>query len=474
MRRLSPKAAVCKKKSGQITVYLALVFLVFTGLYLVCLQSVKDKLQRFWAEQAVEAGLFSLFSEYEPHLLAQYDLFYLDTSFGSGTEKKEEICSHLWHFVNQNIIRSSGDGLYGLELSGVNADTFVRATDDKGAVLYHQAIQVMKDKSGFSLAEDWFLQDVIKENIEEQSVRFEKDCAAYEGKVVDYAGEEDELSEEAEGFDGFWKGFTLSYAVSKADALSEKAINLQRAPSKRELSAGFGMADGTEDDLLQKQWFISYLCEYLTQAQERLEEPREDGYLDYQLEYIIVGEDSDKKNLDQTLQKLLLVREGINYLYLLTHPEMYETAEKLAKVLGGLTGSTALLESLKHLILLGWAYGESVVEVRQLLSGDELAVVKTKEDWQVPLSGLLKLMKKLDSYDTQKKKQEGITYEMYLRMFLSFQSAETLAMRAIDMIEGELRKLEGCEQIHMDHCIEQLTTQVWIQELYLERTYQYE
>ena len=100
LRRLFPKAAVCKKRSGQITVYLALVFLVFTGLYLVCLQSVKDKLQRFQAEQAVEAGLFSLFSEYEPHLFAQYNLFYLDTSFGSGTEKTEEICSHLWHFID--------------------------------------------------------------------------------------------------------------------------------------------------------------------------------------------------------------------------------------------------------------------------------------------------------------------------------------------------------------------------------------
>lgn len=474
LRRLFPKAAVCKKRSGQITVYLALVFLVFTGLYLVCLQSVKDKLQRFQAEQAVEAGLFSLFSEYEPHLFAQYNLFYLDTSFGSGTEKSEEICSHLWHFIDQNITGNSGNGLYGLELSGVNADTFVRATDGRGAVFYHQAIQVMKDKVGFSLAEDWVLQDMMQENIEEQSTRFEKDCAAYEGKVVDYADEEEELSEEAEGFDGLWKGFTLSHVVSKTDALSEKAINLEKAPSKRELSVGFGVADGNEDNLLQKQWFISYLCEHLTQAQERLEEPRADGYLDYQLEYVIAGEDSDKKNLDQVLQKLLLVREGINYLYLLTHPEMYETAEKLAKVLGGLTGSTALLESLKHLILLGWAYGESVVEVRQLLNGDELAVIKTKEDWQVPLSGLLKLMKKLDTYDVQKKKQEGITYEMYLRMFLSFQSAETLSMRAIDMIEGEIRRLEGCEQIHMDHCIEQLTTQVWMQELYLERIYQYE
>ncbi len=474
LKKLYRKAAVYKKKSGQITLWVALIFLVFTGLYLVLLQSVKKQLQRQHAEQSVEAGLFSLFSEYEPHLLTQYDLFYIDTSFASGTEQPKELCSHLWHFTDQNITGTSKDGIYGLTLLGVNTDQYVRATDGRGAVFYRQAIQIMKEKTGFSLAEDWLLSEALQKDTEEQTERFEKDCAKYEGKVVDYEDEEEELSKEAHSFDGLWKSFTLSHGVPKSCPISEKTIAIERAPSKRELSVGVGSADGTEDQLLQKQWFISYLCEYLTQAEEMLRQPREEGYLDYQLEYIIAGEASDKKNLEQVLQKLLLVREGVNYLYLLAHPEMYQTAEKLAKVLGGLTGGAALFESLKHLILLGWAYGESLVEVRQLLGGYELSVVKGQEDWQVPLSDLLKLIKKLDQYDTPEHRQEGVSYKTYLRMFLSFQPAENLSMRALDVIEGELRQIEGCERIHLDHCIEQLTAQVWMQDLYLERTYGYE
>lgn len=473
LKKLYRKAAVYKR-SGQITIYLALIFLVFTGLYLVCLQSVKKELQRQHAEQSVEAGLFSLFSEYEPHLMKQYDLFYLDTSFGSGRERSDEICSHLWHFTEQNLTGSTGDGIYGLSLQGVNADSFVRATDGSGAVFYQQAIQIMKEKTGFSFAEDWLLQETIQKDTDEWTATFEKDCAKYEGKVVNYEDEEEELDQEAAAWDGLWKSFTLSNAVPKSCPLSEKTVNLERVPSNRELSVGYGSAAGNEGNLLQKQWFISYLCEYLTQAEEMFQKERQEGYLDYQLEYIIAGADSDKENLEQVIQKLLLVREGVNYVFLLAHPEMYQTAEKLAKVLGGLTGGTALFESLKHLILLGWAYGESLVEVRQLLSGQELSLVKTKEDWQVPLSDLLKLIKNKELYDTQKKKQEGINYLAYLRMFLSFQSAETLSMRALDMIEGEIRQMEGCEQIHLDHCIEQLTAQVWIEELYLERVYGYE
>ena len=83
-------------------------FLVFLGLYLVCLQSVQKQYQKKQAEQAVEAGMFSLFSEYEPHLLKQYDLFFLDTSFGGGAERTDELSSHLWQFVENN---AASDGL---------------------------------------------------------------------------------------------------------------------------------------------------------------------------------------------------------------------------------------------------------------------------------------------------------------------------------------------------------------------------
>ena len=69
--------------------------------------------------------------------------------------------------------------------------------------------------------------------------------------------------------------------------ISGKAVNLSEVPSVRVLSAGSGNADGTEGDLLEKQWFISYLCEYFPQAQEVLagKEHKGERGLDYQMEY---------------------------------------------------------------------------------------------------------------------------------------------------------------------------------------------
>lgn len=54
------------------------------------------------------------------------------------------------------------------------------------------------------------------------------------------------------------------------------------------------------------------------------------------------------------------------------------------------------------------------------------------------------------------------------------ESAETLSMRALDIIEGELCSLNGDRYLHLDHCVDGLTAQVWMGDIYLERNYGYE
>lgn len=485
LKKLSPRAAVSKKYSGQITVWLALSFLVFLSFYFVCLQSVWKQYQRKQAEQAAEAGMFSLFSEYEPHLLKKYDLFCLDTSFGGGVERTDELCSHLWKFTEQNITDASGGPLYGLNLQGVNIERMVRLTDGFGASFFHQAVEVMKEKTGVSAADDWILEDLLQRqgDAEGDTERFQEDCNEYEGSVRDYEEEDDEEDDEEEDqsmdpqarqWDGLWNEFTLEKAVPGDFPVSEKTVVSETPPSQRELSVGAGKTAETTEQILQKPWLIRYLCEYMSHAQEMLPERREEGWLDYQLEYIIAGKTSDSENLSSVIGRLLLIREGANYIFLLTHPELKEKAEALALVLAGMTGNIGLVKSLEQLILLGWAYGESVVEVRQLLGGSELVLMKGTENWQVPLSGLLPALNDPGRYDVQVHRQEGIDYETYLSLFLMAGSAEDLCMRALDVIEGEVSRMEGCQNLHLDHCVDFITAQIWMENIYLERSYGYE
>lgn len=474
LKRLYPRRARYKKLSGGITPWLALCFLVLLSLYQVCLKSIWKQNQRSRAEQSVEAGTFSLLSEYEPCLLERYDLFYIDTSFRTGTERPDEICSHLWRFIDMNLKNALDQPVYGLELKGVNVKNLSRATDESGKVFYEQAVRIMKERTGVSLAEGWLELEQYRKDADEQAARFQEACDRYEGAVEDYADEEEELDEEAFTWDGLRKSFTLAMTIPDGQEISSKMIRLQTVPSQRTLSEGVGSTDNPGDGILDKQWFIGYLCEYLTQAQEVFTASEEERYLDYQLEYVIGGSASDQENLEMVIQRLLLLREGINYTFLLSHSDYEEKAELLAHVLAGLTGNEALIRSVKHLILLGWAYGESLVEVRQLLNGSELSLIKLEEDWQVPLSGLLSLIGNPGRYDRQKNGQEGIGYEDCLKMLLMLQSRETLAMRALDIIEGELQMQKGCEKIHLDHCVEQMTVQVWFDGIYLERSTGYE
>lgn len=474
LKKSSLRQVRFRRLTGGISVWLALCFLVFLGLYQICLKSVWKQLQRQRAVQAAETGMFSLLSEYEPHLLEDYDLFFLDTSFQSGKEQTGELCSHLWHFMSLNLQDGRGDPVYGMQMKGVDIGGLVRATDGEGMVFYRQAIRIMKERTGISLAEDWILQDVFQKDVEEQKERFQRDSDYYEGSVVDYDDEEEEIEEESREWDGIWDSFTLSMAIPEGRELSSRSVSADQMPSHRDLSEGIGKADGTEGDLVEKQWFISYLCEYLRHAQEMLPNPRETGYLDYQLEYIIGGNPSDRENLDQVIRELLLMREGANYTFLLLHPEYKEKAELLSLLLVGITGNEALIKSVKHLILLGWAYGESLVEVRQLLNGYELSPIKEEADWQVPLSGVLSLIGNPGKYDEQRNRQEGICYETCLRILLMLKTPEVLAMRALDVIEGELRTQPDCGKIHIDHCVEGMTAKIWLDGIYMERTAVYE
>lgn len=162
LKKSSLRAAV-SDESGGITAWLSLCFLVFLALYLACLQSVQRQYRRQQAEQAVEAGMFSLFSEYEPHLLERYDLFCLDLSFAGGVQRDDWLCSRLWKHMAGQLADAAGKFPEGLEPQGIFIQDPERLTDDGGAVFYQQAVRIMKEKSGVSLAQDWIRQQEFRE-----------------------------------------------------------------------------------------------------------------------------------------------------------------------------------------------------------------------------------------------------------------------------------------------------------------------
>lgn len=167
--------------------------------------------------------------------------------------------------------------------------------------------------------------------------------------------------------------------------------------------------------------------------------------LDYELEYLIGGRESDRENLETVLKKIIAIRFVANYAYLLTDEEKKLEAEAMAIGLSALLAAPGVTEVVKHGILLAWAYGESIMDARVLVRKEKVPTVKNSENWQLQLSELLKIENGA-GLENSGGAEEGMSYQDYLKGLLLLEEKETLAMRVLDLIESNL-------DIRADDCV---------------------
>lgn len=180
--------------------------------------------------------------------------------------------------------------------------------------------------------------------------------------------------------------------------------------------------------------FASY-TDYLEEASGQ-----ESGkLLDYMVEYILYGENSDRKNISRCITELALLREGMNIAYLITDSSKRKEAEMLAASLVGFTGNIAVVKAAKYLIMGAWAFGESILELKQLYKGEKVEFIKTKENWQLSLEKLLSMDFSQSEYSKETKK--GLLYEEYLRMLLLLENPVKKYYRTMSAMELRMMEL---------------------------------
>ena len=85
-------------------------------------------------------------------------------------------------------------------------------------------------------------------------------------------------------------------------------------------------------------------------------------------------------------------------------------AEAMALTLCSLLAVPAITQAAAQVILLAWAYGECLMDVRALLNKGKVPLMKNEESWQLSLSDLLKLGQDKSLNDGQDT-GSGLTYE---------------------------------------------------------------
>ena len=95
------------------------------------------------------------------------------------------------------------------------------------------------------------------------------------------------------------------------------------------------------------------------------------------------------------------------------------------------------------------------MDIRTLLAGNKVALTKSKETWQLQLSGLLKLGTQED-LNTGQDVENGQDYTEYLRMLLFLENSNTKALRTLTVIEKNLQSIYGQSYFRADLCVSRM------------------
>lgn len=178
--------------------------------------------------------------------------------------------------------------------------------------------------------------------------------------------------------------------------------------------------------------------------------------LKYEQEYILCGKNSDKQNLKQVVQRILLLRTVANFTYLLTDSAKVQKARTSALALVGFTGIGVLVQGVQYAILAVWAYEEALVDSAALLQGYKVPMLKSKNTFMLSFMDICSISKsKIQSKAKklgEKKCAGAIKYEDYLTLFLLFEPQEQKTYRTMDLIEANM-KLRHSHLFSFEDCI---------------------
>lgn len=239
---------------------------------------------------------------------------------------------------------------------------------------------------------------------------------------VKYSEIEKQDNSLVEFVDNLRKNGILGYVTNSK--ISDKKVELKEKPSKitnKTKNESQSVVDYNARKVLVGEYVFDKFNYYTNKKSE--------SPLDYEAEYIISGNSNDQNNLEDVSNKILLVREGFNLIYLLKDNVKRGEAYTLAASIVGITGMPAIIRITQYIILGAWAYAESLVDVKDLLRGNKVKLIKTEQDWNLSLTGIYNMESK------NNKNNSGLNYQDYLRYFLFTQDKETLILRILDLIE---------------------------------------
>lgn len=181
----------------------------------------------------------------------------------------------------------------------------------------------------------------------------------------------------------------------------------------------------------------------------------------YQLEYVIGGRESDRENLKTVVERILIIREAANMIYLMGDETKREGVKAVSEALSAALLVPEAAPLLEAVILMGWAYLESLVDVRGLLAGNRVPLMKSGKEWKTDIDIVFS-----GAEEEQENHEQGLSYGDYLRILLLQGELEEETFRFLDMLETDIRETEGNEFFRIDACVDQIEVEIDVRSRY--------
>lgn len=457
-------------RRGYITVFLSLSLTLILSLVFTVIEGARISAIRMKFECVTDIGMNSVLAEYHRELLKQYDLLFVDTSYCGSHPSIANTEGHLRNYMHKNLQAGEGRGIFGgrdflaMDVGSVKISEYSLASDQGGAVLKRQATDYLNDYPLGAIL------DKVTENVgllqgfglDTTDVgamrnRYEAEIAKIglpEVEVEEGKFEKVPLNNPADAVNALRGSGVLNLVLENPSGVSAVKVDLGSYYSHRsERMTGTGLCEeavevGGEANELVFQTYLFEKCGYYGEELEK-------GLLKYQMEYILMGKDTDWQNLEQVAKRLLLWREAANVLYILSDSAKVAAAQALAAALSAVMLMPALMEPVKYLILFAWAFVESLQDVKTLFSGGRVPIFKTAADWKTGIGCLQNAKGNL----TKNEGGRGLNYKEYLQIMLFLQNAESRTERAMDIMEMDIRLTPGNAAFRIDACFDSFLAQ---------------
>lgn len=357
---------------------------------------------RSYADAVFELAGRSVLSEYDLTLQKRYGLFAVHTDEREAEEKIEYYCDYSFH---DNALKEAVRGrdymdVLKIKLDSVHVSLKGYSMTDTG-LFERQILDCMKTG---------LIKDIFADNNTDSAAGAKPDSTAnpHNPQALILKNEQIINGLPSSGYQaGIFPGI--------------KQIAENGLPNLTEIKTG------AKDTCLVDEYILGRFLNRLHGHKTK------DTFFKNEVEYILKGGFNDQGNYNAVKSDIFILRNVLNLIHIGSDPEKQRKVAEIAAALtlgeGEPVGAAAVAEA--------WALAETENDMRLLEDGKQVAVVKSKDNWALPISNTLEYLWKKDY--VKPKNMSGGDYEDYLRILLYLEDREEKLLRCMDLIQINMK-----------------------------------